>query len=111
MSKQFMFRQGDVMIVSCDAIPADLTPVERDNGRIVLAYGEVTGHAHAILDSEAMLLQGADLETRFLNVLAEGGVKLVHEEHSTVDIPAGTYRVIRQREYDLASGAVRQVAD
>ena len=31
-----------------DAIPEAAKPVARDHGRVVLAYGEATGHAHAI---------------------------------------------------------------
>lgn len=107
----FMVRQGDVMIVAAGSIPGDAAPVERDNGRIVLAYGEVTGHAHAIAAPEAELLESTRLNERFLRVLAEGGVTLDHEEHSTIVIPPGNYRVVRQREFDLASGQVRVVAD
>src|SRR3990172_6166118 len=36
-------RQGDVYLVPVDAIPAKITPVARDAGRIILAYGEGTG--------------------------------------------------------------------
>jgi hypothetical protein len=102
--------QGDVAIVSADSIPADATLTDRDQGRIVLAYGEVTGHAHAITDPDAELYTDG-LNDRFLRVLAEGGVTLDHEEHSTIVLPPGDYRVIQQREFDLASGQVRVVAD
>ena len=107
----FMIRQGDVMVYAIDAIPEGLEPVARDNGRVILAYGEVTGHAHAILDADVELLAGAKLEERFLQVLADGGATLAHDEHSAIFLPAGQYRVVRQREHDLASGQVRFVAD
>jgi hypothetical protein len=90
------YRQGDVLIVATPKVPARLTSVHRDRGRIVLAEGEVTGHAHAIADGEATLYQDDD-EARFLEVTA--AVALTHEEHDTIMIPPGTYRVIRQREY------------
>lgn len=106
-----MFRQGDVLIVATDGVPAGVKPVDRDQGRVVLAYGEVTGHAHAIHDSAAELFaHDSELEDRFLRVLADGGVDLVHEEHSTITLPKGDYRVRIQREYEPDEGSIR-VAD
>lgn len=109
--KKRIYRQGDVMIRrrAHNRIPETAQTVARDRGRIVLAYGEVTGHAHAIADREAELYHDVETERRFLQVLAEGGVDLVHEEHATITIPPGEYEVIRQREY--APEAVRNVAD
>lgn len=43
-------RQGDVLLKPVAELPKDCTEVPLDRGRIVLAYGEVTGHAHAIAD-------------------------------------------------------------
>ena len=52
--KPKMYRQGDVLIRRLKKLPPEpeggSEKVERDNGRVVLAYGEVTGHAHAIHD-------------------------------------------------------------
>ena len=48
-------RQGDVLLVPASR-PGDAKPVGRDCGRVVLAYGEVTGHAHAIRSHGATLL-------------------------------------------------------
>jgi len=111
MAKQ-MFRQGDVLIERVSA-PELGAKVKRDKGRAVLAYGEVTGHAHAIAAKGAELYESAteteSLEVRFLRVLAEGGVPLRHEEHATIEIPPGDYRITRQREY--APDAIRNVAD
>lgn len=92
------FRQGDVLLSQVEEIPTDVREVVRDSGRIILAYGEVTGHAHAISapDSEATLLSTGENE-RFLRLVAE--VALEHEEHTTLSIPAGMYRVVQQREW------------
>ena len=43
-----MIRQGDVLIVPVEEIPATVEAVERENGCIILAHGEATGHAHKI---------------------------------------------------------------
>lgn len=48
--KQTQYRQGDVLIERVSSFPAKLTPVARENGRVILAHGEVTGHAHAFLE-------------------------------------------------------------
>lgn len=90
------YRQGDVLIELVDELPARCRAVDRDEGRIVLAYGEVTGHAHAVVGAAELF--ESDLGERFLQVLEEGGV-ITHEEHHPIVLPAGTYRVTRQREY------------
>jgi hypothetical protein len=92
------YRQGDVLLVAVPSIGEDARPVPRDQGRIVLALGEVTGHAHAIADPLAALLE-TELQERFLQVLGEGGVLLRHEEHDPVLLSQGVYQVRRQREY------------
>lgn len=106
-----LYRQGDVLIVATKSIPAAAKPVDRDNGSIVLAYGEVTGHAHAIADEGAVLLAASDTEDRFLRIMATSGVELKHEEHATITLPAGDYIVRRQREYTSADMAPIRVAD
>jgi len=100
------FRQGDVMLVRARAISKGATQVPRERGRIVLAYGEATGHAHAVLDEDVMLLERGDV--RFLKV-GTAGATLQHEEHAPVTIAPGSYRVVRQREYSPQE--IHNVAD
>ena len=78
-----------------------LKAMPRDaKGRIVLAEGEVTGHAHVITDEGAVLLGDGEA----LNVLQlEHKVALTHEEHGTLGIdptPDG-WEVRIQREYSI----------
>lgn len=103
-----MFRQGDVLLVPIAETPKGLEEVPLENGRLVLAHGEVTGHAH-VIEGEATFLAAdvADLERAFLRVDEE--VALVHDEHDTITVPPGGYEVRRQREY--APEAPRWVAD
>ena len=116
----FLARQGDVLIMSVTSATPVGKPVPRDRDRIVLAYGEVTGHAHAIAHREAELFELAEDHTadgdnawaraaRILRVSAKAGVELRHEEHATVQLPPGDYLVRRQREY--APAELRMVAD
>ncbi len=94
-----MYRQGDVLIrkskVDKGFAGKFLIMIPRDNGRVVLAYGEATGHAHAIANDGAFAYQFGN------NILLELNEpsQLEHEEHGTIDLSAGTYEVIRQREW------------
>lgn len=92
------YRQGDVLIATVEKVPECLKQVPLDRGRVILAYGEVTGHAHAVEGDVEFL--AADLEEmgeRFLRVASEAEV--VHDEHDAIALPPGDYRVVRQREY------------
>jgi hypothetical protein len=105
-----MYRQGDVLLIPVESIPVKLKDMGRDGGRVVLAHGEATGHTHAIADERAALFRKVDGEAAvFMRVLGEAPVALVHDEHDTIMIPPGWYRVIRQREY--SPGAIRNVED
>jgi len=92
------YRQGDVLLVRVkeDVLSRPHRSVARDGGRIVLAYGEATGHAHAVAEPEAELIE---LETGERFLVTPRGVSLRHEEHDPIELPPGTYRVVRQREY------------
>jgi hypothetical protein len=95
------------------------TEVPREGGRIILAHGEVTGHAHAIASADATLYEpkvddaaaaavGAHvLGTRVLSTVAP--VALTHEEHDPIHVPAGEWGVRIQRQYE--AGAFRRVED
>jgi hypothetical protein len=120
-------RQGDVCLALVAALPAGCKEVPYDKGRIVLAYGEVTGHAHAIADHlpavraedraaeiadaaisrvKARLLVAPTGE-RFLEVTET--VTLTHEEHRPHAIAPGIYKLPQQVEYTPAE--LRRVAD
>jgi hypothetical protein len=103
-------RQGDVLLEPVTSVPDGARPVPRDAGRVVLAYGEVTGHAHAIRTPGATLL--ADGDERYLRVPAPA--TLGHEEHAAIELVPGTYRVVIQREYvppEVSPAAFRRVVD
>lgn len=103
-----IFRQGDVLIRQVSAIPEGLGRVPLDGGRTILAYGEVTGHAHAVVgDAELLASDVEEMRERFLRVDRE--VQVVHEEHDTITLPPGLYSVGIQAEY--APEEIRTVAD
>lgn len=86
-------RQGDVLIRQVKSIPSSAKRIERKE----LAYGEVTGHSHAIADPEAAFLleHGDEL---YMVVTADGGVEIRHEEHAPHVIPPGNYQIVQQEE-------------
>lgn len=125
-----IIRQGDVLLRRVQELPAGAQEVPLDGGRIVLAYGEVTGHAHAIevacADHGAPTISAGAAEEIAEALIARcraklyerGGdlylvvsepVSLTHEEHTTHLIPPGVYEVPVQMEYDAA--LMRRVTD
>lgn len=99
-----MYRQGDVLLAKVSELPKKAVRQKAED-RIVLAWGETTGHAHAINSSMAELYHHGD--ERYVVALA--GAALVHEEHAAINLTPGVYRVVQQREY--VPGAFRNVAD
>lgn len=95
-NKQWIARQGDVLITRVDSIPSDAKELPRAKRGIILAEGEVTGHAHRIPSRHATLMR-TESDARYMRVTAP--VALNHEEHTTVDIPKGDYRVTIHHEY------------
>jgi hypothetical protein len=105
MKQNQIFRQGDVMIERVATIPRTATKQKPENGRIILAHGEATGHHHSIdIDHADWWKSGDD---QFVNVKTP--TEVVHQEHAPIALPPGKYRVTRQREY--APEAIRNVAD
>lgn len=93
-------RHGDVLIFgAASPLGADATPVTPTPRGIVLAEGEVTGHAHRIANSDGAVLYEWN-GGRYLDVVAADGVQLTHEEHHTVTIPQGLHEIRIQREYE-----------
>jgi hypothetical protein len=104
-----IYRQGDVLFKEIKAFPkaGTITKV-RTNGHIL--EGEVTGHIHQVAESN---LEDCELmevgEGLVLNVSSEGGISIVHPDHRALNLPAGRYEILRQREY--SPEAIRNVCD
>lgn len=95
MSK--IYRQGDVLIVEVDEVPKEgLAPIPVDQESNILAYGEVTGHAHRLSHKTSQFFEHSS-GARYLTVPKEA--PLAHEEHDTIVLPKGNYRIIQQVEY------------
>ena len=115
-----LIRQGDVLVAQIKALPAGARLVPDQNCKVILAWGEVTGHHHRI---EHKISHGAAAEMveaviarcrlyecegdRFLVV--DEPVELRHEEHFAIGLAPGIYEVPVQVEYTPAE--IRRVAD
>ena len=106
------YRQGDVSIMAVNRIPKQARKVR---GELVLARGEVTGHAHKIVEGQAFLFRVAT-SLLYLRVLSEFA-KLYHEEHEDIILPKGEYEIRQQRKFDWVAtrrsgkGVMRHVVD
>lgn len=91
-----MYRQGDVLLRSVPRLPWDAVRRPREGSRFVLAYGETTGHAHAVAEIHVEAYERDGV--MYLRIEGEPAT-LRHEEHAPIAIAPGNYVVTRQREY------------
>lgn len=94
-------RQGDVYLKLVKSLPKGLTK-KKDN---ILVYGETSGHAHRLNTTVLSVFEGDD----GMFVELDKPTDLVHEEHNTINVKPGVYKVVRQREYSPAEN--RRVLD
>lgn len=98
-----MYRQGDLLFVQLAQKP-NFTKFAKARPDGVVEFGETTGHAHRFVgDAEIIDDQGQ----AYARV---GAATLEHEEHDTITLPQGWYRVRRQQEY-LGPEQTRNVTD
>lgn len=105
------YRQGDVLLVRVDEVPS----AAKKNPTNIVAYGEVTGHVHEVfggevrIDDNGTLFITSDGKLTTLEHVHQG--TRTKADHKKLDIPAGTYKVVPQVEYDAFADAVRRVED
>lgn len=131
-NKPLSIRQGDVLLLRVDALPSGCIEAPDQAKKIVLAWGEVTGHHHRIADHRIVKVPQATpgaadeiaeatiarAKTRARLLVAPNGerflqvddtVTLKHEEHTAHPIPPGIYQLPQQVEYQPTE--LRRVAD
>lgn len=104
------FRQGDVFFIETSK-PTSAKKQEVPKDRLVLEYGEVTGHAHAINEPETvdLYLEGTK---RFLEMCYEKPVAVQHEEHDTITLPKDkVFEVRRQQTWSVLEQMSKVVID
>lgn len=96
-------RQGDILFIRVDALPADL----QKSKDLIVAHGEVTGHAHRVKMAAGVSLLEDAAGSKFVE--AETGWEITHDEHGPIQFEAGKWETRRQREY--SPEAIRKVID
>jgi len=101
-------RQGDVMMVYVGK--TETAPKEVKSGQtVILAFGEQTGHKHALLVGKKSKYPAFDAAAeRYIQILVSG--KLSHEEHEAAILRAGTIEIGVQVEAG-PHNMLRQVQD
>ena len=97
-----LYQQGDVLLQVVSEIKG------KKLNHLTLAKGEATGHHHTIAKGNAELYDHEG--TLFLRVNSEEA-ELTHQEHSTITIPKGDYKIGIVREYDHWAEEAKNVRD
>jgi hypothetical protein len=114
MKNKNQFQQGDVI---CEKVNIDINgkqKVKKVNNEWVLAHGE-SGHHHFISETKkADIFEYYDDELKeqclLLKVL-ENQTEIKHEEHKSIWLDKGTYRINKVNEYDPFERFAKKVID
>ncbi len=101
------YRHGDVLLTKVNVPEGQEI---KHKGSHPLAFGEITGHKHMLTVKDANNMKIMQAGKNLYIILMEIGT-LTHEEHKTIEIQPGTYKMDFEREYDYASEDMRQVVD
>ena len=100
------YRHGDLLIERIsDVYLTEVNSTPKLSGN-VLAEGETTGHMHRLIGD--VQLYGKN-EVEYFELKSDA--TLVHEEHDTIHIPKGMFKVVYEREYSPIEEATRRVVD
>lgn len=81
--------------------------IEKTEKGFVLAEGEVTGHAHVIIDD----IELRELEDEKKQIVAKKEYTIQHEEHKPITRKGGEYEVTKVVEYDHFKEEAKRVID
>ena len=116
-----MYRHGDLLIVKINAIPTLTFPIPKQKNRNfptgnIIAEGEISGHKHQLIGNgqvyvgmhyirraripEAAFLTHSINDINELWFKADDDLEIVHEEHKTLEIPKGIYKVTKEQEFN-----------
>lgn len=109
MSKN-IFRHGDLLFYPVDKFPQGKSQKVKS---YVVAEGETTGHKHVLASDQDIKVLVKDISDNLAETYLEvkAPAKLTHEEHKTLTLDPGKYKVVREREHDYLQKEERQVVD
>lgn len=112
-----IYGHGDVKLKEIKCMPEGLKRKEPIKGYSVLAYGEISGHAHCLEASKTELYEDENGRV-YLRCLDD--VELKHqkldgsaakEAHETILLPKHDYLMVIDNEFDYFLGEVKKVED
>lgn len=101
------YQHGDVLIKS-SVIPQEAKR-EKIADKVILAEGEITGHAHVLTDVKDKVETFKHGNALYMRVKQPVIVK--HEEHKSLTIQPGDYMIDRVKEFDPFEEEIRRVQD
>lgn len=95
--KQY-FRQGDILFESVSK-GLDNNNVEKLQTKTV-ALGEITGHHHSFGKKDQVFLYKEIDKDVPTHISLQAPSTLTHQEHLSIQLPKGEYKIIRERSYN-----------
>ena len=119
-----LYRHGDLLITRINAVPQSAINISSK----IIAEGEVSGHKHKLVGQATIgILPGREAGTTIIGRVESGDVsinripelyfsasedvKLTHEEHKTLELPRGSYKVTKEREFNPFEDLTTEVLD
>ena len=99
------YQQGDVLITKITDFNAS-SATKLDH--LILAEGEVTGHAHKLTDGIGQLMMLDNIV--HLKIFSDKAT-ITHDEHAPIIVPKGDYKINIVREYDHFNEESTRVRD
>lgn len=100
-------RQGDVLLIRRHRLGAGATELPREDGGVVLAHGEATGHRHQLRGPQVAMFRDTHGH-EYVKVDGRPDA-LVHDEHTALGAAVGVSELAAQVEH--SPGPLRVVAD
>lgn len=100
-------RHGDLLLTKVETMPNGKT-IKHD-GQYILAEGEMTGHAHRLTGDPNQLKVREKRNVTYMSLTIP--MPLTHEEHKTIEIPFGIWKLTFEKEYDYFLEEIKQVED
>ena len=119
-----LYRHGDLLITRINAVPQNAINISSK----IIAEGEVSGHKHKLVGQATVrIITGKDVGHTIIERVESGDVsinripelyfsasedvKLTHEEHKTLELPRGSYKVTKEREFNPFEDLTTEVLD
>ena len=105
-----LYQQGDVLFFKQDSdLPKNAELVTGTGSPVVFAESEATGHTHATSSHGVTLYKVGEDQDQYC--IVEDTAEVTHQEHNTVILPKGVYRVDIVKEIDPFTKEIERVRD